>query len=594
VTAELETLMNEVDSGLPADATAFDRAHLLAARFEGLLAPGSVKRKGAVYTPRFIADRVVSDSLELWRENGGGGRPRLCDPACGSGVFLVAAAECLCVEFGMSVVEALSSHVRGLDVAPDAQHFARSTLEALARWSGAPNARAQEVAAAAVVGLDALLTPVEELRGLVFGSGPDIVVGNPPYVKLQNLDVPLRERLLEAYAGFASGSFSLSSLFLVRCLDLVGSGVCGLITQNNLFTSMAGRPVRRLLKERGALLKIVDFNHRKVFRGASAYTCLLYTGGSGGHEFLYTAVHDDDIEAALCGLDWSVIALSELGPGKWRLGSRAELDNVRVIEAAGLPLRDLCHIHVGFATLYDRAFVVEHVDGAWFGRGPDGELRPVEVGLTRAFYKVSELDRAPDLDAARRRILFPYLGQPGAWTLLAWEGLQREWPGAAAHLLAWRDALLARDKGKGRQDQWYAWGRRQSFDAPGPKLLTPTFNRAPGFVLDPSDALFCNGYSVAPRPGAPLTAAGLGTLLNSRVMHYYACATSFHIHGGYQCYQKNFIETFTVPPLTPALRDALEAGHNGLDESIAQAYGVDMADVERLLSRYHGSGVRAS
>lgn len=36
-------------------------------------------------------------------------------------------------------------------------------------------------------------------------------------------------------------------------------------------------------------------------------------------------------------------------------------------------------------------------------------------------------------------------------------------------------------------------------------------------------------------------------ILNSNVMHYYISKTSVAIEGGYPCYQKNFIEKFTIP-----------------------------------------------
>lgn len=33
-------------------------------------------------------------------------------------------------------------------------------------------------------------------------------------------------------------------------------------------------------------------------------------------------------------------------------------------------------------------------------------------------------------------------------------------------------------------------------------------------------------------------------------MHYYVSTTSVSIEGGYPCYQKNFIEKFTIPNFT--------------------------------------------
>ena len=36
-------------------------------------------------------------------------------------------------------------------------------------------------------------------------------------------------------------------------------------------------------------------------------------------------------------------------------------------------------------------------------------------------------------------------------------------------------------------------------------------------------------------------------ILNSYIMHYYVSKTSVSIEGNYPCYQKNFIEKFSIP-----------------------------------------------
>ena len=41
-------------------------------------------------------------------------------------------------------------------------------------------------------------------------------------------------------------------------------------------------------------------------------------------------------------------------------------------------------------------------------------------------------------------------------------------------------------------------------------------------------------------------------ILNSRIMHFYVKKTSVSIEGGYPCYQKNFIERFSIPALPEA------------------------------------------
>ena len=72
------------------------------------------------------------------------------------------------------------------------------------------------------------------------------------------------------------------------------------------------------------------------------------------------------------------------------------------------------------------------------------------------------------------------------------------------------------------------------------QLLGPRF-----ILVDDPDALFCNGYAVFEDSSIELEL--LQRVLNSAVMHYYISNTSYAIEGGYYCYQKKYIERFSIP-----------------------------------------------
>ncbi|MEG0796974.1 MAG: hypothetical protein RR397_10805, partial [Odoribacter sp.] len=97
----------------------------------------------------------------------------------------------------------------------------------------------------------------------------------------------------------------------------------------------------------------------------------------------------------------------------------------------------------------------------------------------------------------------------------------------------------------------------------GKKILNPTFSQRPRFlVVEDEDALFTNGYGIFFKE-QPVCVDLFGNfghilsrvenidlvqkILNSNIMHYYISKTSVAIEGGYPCYQKNFIEKFTIP-----------------------------------------------
>ena len=114
-------------------------------------------------------------------------------------------------------------------------------------------------------------------------------------------------------------------------------------------------------------------------------------------------------------------------------------------------------------------------------------------------------------------------------------------------------------------------------------------------MFDSSDQLFCNGYAVSLRPGSRQSAhwpdSELGTrclqrILNSKVMDYYAKLTSFHIEGDYQCYQKNFIERFTVPRLSPGELDSLMRCDDREFAAVLPAfYGIPHKQIDEIVGR---------
>ena len=123
---------------------------------------------------------------------------------------------------------------------------------------------------------------------------------------------------------------------------------------------------------------------------------------------------------------------------------------------------------------------------------------------------------------------------------------------------------------------FYAYGRSQGLTKTGKKILTPTFSKYPRFLIgEDEQAMFCNGYGIYFKDELEGTNSLFDNLtnpfskvkychllqkiLNSHVMHYYVSKTSVAIEGGYPCYQKNFIEKFTIPEFNQEELDLLNS-----------------------------------
>jgi len=552
--------------------------------FEELLSIEHRKSFGAVYTPTYIIDYLVRNALRMCRPVAG--VPQVCDPCCGSAGFLIRAADILADSYGFSASQAFSQALVGLDKDPLAIDHAHCVVELYLASRGVslpfPDLR--------LFCTDSLTSTPEQLYALSGSlNGFDVVVTNPPYVKLQNLDDDYRLALGARFPQYAQGSFSLALLFLVaghQILSPGGSLAC--ITQNNLFTSLAGEQVRQYLQQEKCIRRIVDFGHHHVFDNASAYTCLVFLKQEPRDTFEYDIVEEKATSASLNAAEFSSIRHDALTSKKWRLSKPSHADTIRKIEHIGTPLGNMTSIRVGFATLKDSVFLVRQQDTRCIAIAPDHSQHEIEAELTRPVVKVADLASQSDLAHNTRRIIFPYLRSSGKYMPIPEDDLCEHYPKAYRYLLQCQKVLGERDKGKKDYNTWYAWGRTQGMEAPGPKLLTKTFSKRPQFMLDISDQLFCNGYAVFMQDRNSLFAEMplmvLQRILNSMVMHYYAKMTSFQLEGNYQCYQKNFIGRFGIPDLDATQYDhLLSLEDHSVDEYVATLYGLRLDELTPVL-----------
>jgi hypothetical protein len=115
---------------------------------------------------------------------------------------------------------------------------------------------------------------------------------------------------------------------------------------------------------------------------------------------------------------------------------------------------------------------------------------------------------------------------------------------------------------------------------------------SPNFRFDTSNNLFANGYSVKPKEiMEAYDIHALKRFLESRLVHAYALVTSFEISGGYQCYQKNFIEKLMLPSndyLNEGIEKELE-GIKTFENHLLDFYQVSVIHLENCLDHYLGS-----
>jgi len=105
-------------------------------------------------------------------------------------------------------------------------------------------------------------------------AGFDVVIGNPPYVMLQNLQT--REVFDYALAKFSSAKYKIDTyqLFIEQSVKLLkNGGLLGFITPNTFLKNIHAEPLRKFILENTIINEILLFNY-SVFAEASVDTCV--------------------------------------------------------------------------------------------------------------------------------------------------------------------------------------------------------------------------------------------------------------------------------------------------------------------------------
>jgi hypothetical protein len=130
--------------------------------------------------------------------------------------------------------------------------------------------------------------------------------------------------------------------------------------------------------------------------------------------------------------------------------------------------------------------------------------------------------------------LVPY---DAAGRLLPPDALAARYPRAWAYLLACRDRLEARERGRFRGDRFYQFGRPQNlaFLADrAPKLVVPDVTRESRAFLDRGGHFVLDtAYALRLRPDVPTTLADLHSLLCSPFATLWLRETGVPLRGGY-------------------------------------------------------------
>ena len=195
-------------------------------------------------------------------------------------------------------------------------------------------------------------------------DGFDIVIGNPPYIQLQNNSGELGKLYAPCgYQSFASTG-DIYCLFYERGWQLLKkSGHLCYITSNKWMRAGYGEKLRSFLATKTNPQLLIDFGGVKVFESATVDTnILLFEKGANAHKTLCAVTNKqnkDSLKQLSVFVQQQGSYCDFSGGDSWVILSPIEQSIKRKIEAVGTPLKDWdINIYRGVLTGYNEAFII--------------------------------------------------------------------------------------------------------------------------------------------------------------------------------------------------------------------------------------------
>ena len=222
--------------------------------YEKTLSDDYKKNNGAIYTPPDIVGHINRTILESWRKSHTR-IPRVADFSCGTGCFLVDMTNQISALWGVSTDQAMKN-IYGGDIDESAIAVAQRLLPE-----------------ATILCQDGFEFDLSQI---------DIVVGNPPYIRIQNLDEQTRKRV--SSFKWCEGDYDIYVAFLEKAIKEVG--YVGFICPSGWLKNKSNNKMREDILTERRLFELIDFGDKKVFDGVGAYTTILFLDDNKNNKFL--------------------------------------------------------------------------------------------------------------------------------------------------------------------------------------------------------------------------------------------------------------------------------------------------------------------
>ena len=505
----------------------------------------------------------------------------ILDPACGSGAFLNAALRFLIDEHHkIDVMEAkvtestfvypdidkeiLEHNLFGVDINEESVEIAQ-----LALWlrTAQPRRKLNTLNQNIKCGNSLISDPAiagdkafdwqKEFPQVFAKGGFDVVIGNPPYLRVQGLreNFEKESQFYEQHYFSATERFDFYVLFMERAFLLLNqNGLMSFILPHKFINASFGIGIRKFIYNNKALKSLIHFGAEQVFEDASVYTCIIGLSKCQNHEFEFAKVSPKELSNSI---KTEIISEDRLSDFKnWNISSGNDAGILDKLNKMPYRVKDIFKgIFQGIVSGDNKAFYLydciekgNYIEG--FSQVSDSRIL-IECDICKPIFTGKTISRYNLIDK-EEFLIYPYQLQNGKTVFYNENELEKNFPKCFEYFQSIKDRLENRGSASMSYPIWYAlWNARSIQNLGAKKIFTPDICFGSSMCFDDVGRLHNDtSYGLILKEPCDEIYKSYLAIFNSKITWYFLTKTGTELRGGYFRFKTKYLEPFPLPDLS--------------------------------------------
>jgi len=385
-----------------------------------------------------------------------------------------------------------------------------------------------------------------------YTGGFDVVIGNPPYLRIQGIKdaYPELPPYYEKNFQSATGNYDIYVLFMERSYGLINeTGQVSFILPHKFLISEFGQGIREFLAECNALSSLLHFEEHLVFE-VTTYTCIINFDKKKHEDLKFAYIEPEEI---INPFEFEEMSQKKLSGKKWNLMGKVKARLFQKLADQPYTAEDIFEkIFVGLQTSADKIYLIEgDVKGDYvvgYSKSLDREVK-IENGLMKPQLKGQDVSKYCHLKNIYY-VIFPYiLKDDGTSDPMTEDYIKEHFPKGYEYLKKNEKDLRGRESGKMDKEGWFLYIYPKSLtEFEQPKIVSQEISKGTNMTFDNENMYHATTvYSFILKEPSIEDYKYYLSILNSNLMWFYLTNTGTVLRGGYFRFKTKYLYPFPLP-----------------------------------------------